>query len=1122
MSSLAGPSFKAETSAPSPTSAQDEGSHVLSRLHALFSPSASHSNDSPGIQPHHGRPLSPSRGGKGEDLARMRTEPIMGRSPSPMVDTPPEPDRQAIKVFVVTWNMGDALPKGDLKVLFGEVPQYTPPPNPPTGLPDLPTESAHPYHIVVVAGQECPTHSGVPRGLAGGLMKGVRGAGHRKHTKDGLDIAEADKEATSGDSADGASDDEEVAAALIRSQASSPNPPHTPVLHRHGHPGSKGWSTMLDDWFCGPALPTTANTPSGAAFASPQESPSPFNSAPPGASSLQPPNLLRSSSAPASPTLSPLPLHTGRSPLARTQSSSDTSNSDTSSDGFEITKSNSVPVKPKMERPDIIIPNDEPNRTGGGSGCYLHVVKERLMGMYLSVYVYKGCEHLVQGVDKDFVTAGLAGGRFGNKGGIGISLKLADHRFLFVNSHLAAHTGRISTRLANIAKIKTDLRLDCFLPPDDPRADAEDITERFDTVFWCGDLNFRLELSRLHAEWLVEHKDFAEALRWDQLRNVMRDPDANPFPGFEEHVINFPPTFKYDVWKSIKATNRELRRSLRRRPSNAKQPFEAASSMPGLSHVAEAHHEDSEVAAEAVTEEPAGDEPDDGTDVASRRSFDSAGLLSTAGTDVDDDDDLVLGTVDPSSYGSRHKAFEVAVKSKTKQLLSLVKMDGILTPSSSKKRLSKRSSQKMLRNKRSTEFDPYSRRTSVSSMHSSRVEAEVEESQPRTSTSTYMSIDQPRRPSDASTWMSSPPTRPAGRKLSVLKRTMSGRSDREDADGASTPHVDDWVDHREGVYDSSKKQRVPSWCDRVLWKAHIVPDLDHEVERDASVSDSSHKAFPRLSNVFTNISGHLRVGLTRSATIEPAQVDRVRISSPLPPTPPPEPEPEPLVASPDASTELFKTPSNDGLVPAPRPRKPPLAPHLVTRARSGSGPRHPLTDATSVPPSPPAEPLMTFDAASPATVDRAPTSNLRPRSNSDTVPPNPRTILKSSPSFPPRSVTSGEKLHHTPPPSHTQSSKTVPTRRSQTTFAEEPVRSPPHDDKNAFMAFIRGLPHLLHHKSSTMLPPQSPSTGHLQQRRHQQGEVVCLHYGTIDDAGMRVLEGRSDHRPAIFAAAVYV
>jgi hypothetical protein len=50
-----------------------------------------------------------------------------------------------------------------------------------------------------------------------------------------------------------------------------------------------------------------------------------------------------------------------------------------------------------MERPEIVIPMDGPSRTSGGNGPYVHLVKERLMGMYLTVYVYKGCEHLVQG-----------------------------------------------------------------------------------------------------------------------------------------------------------------------------------------------------------------------------------------------------------------------------------------------------------------------------------------------------------------------------------------------------------------------------------------------------------------------------------------------------------------------------------------------------------------------------------------------------------------------------------------------------------------------------------------------------------------------------------------------------
>lgn len=87
---------------------------------------------------------------------------------------------------------------------------------------------------------------------------------------------------------------------------------------------------------------------------------------------------------------------------------------------------------------------------------------------------------------------------------------------------MAAHTKRVSARLANIIKIKAELNLDTFLPKDDPRNDEADIADRFDSVFWCGDckfhpngidvcrmlmvVNFRLDMSRLHAQWLVEQK----------------------------------------------------------------------------------------------------------------------------------------------------------------------------------------------------------------------------------------------------------------------------------------------------------------------------------------------------------------------------------------------------------------------------------------------------------------------------------------------------------------------------------------------------------------------------------------------------------------------------------------
>ena len=35
---------------------------------------------------------------------------------------------------------------------------------------------------------------------------------------------------------------------------------------------------------------------------------------------------------------------------------------------------------------------------------------------------------------------------------------------------------------------------------------AVDLTDRFDFSFLCGDLNFRLDISRLHADWLISRQ----------------------------------------------------------------------------------------------------------------------------------------------------------------------------------------------------------------------------------------------------------------------------------------------------------------------------------------------------------------------------------------------------------------------------------------------------------------------------------------------------------------------------------------------------------------------------------------------------------------------------------------
>lgn len=61
------------------------------------------------------------------------------------------PKHTALKVRIVSWNMHDGLPGGDLEQLLGKIPPYVPTPLDEMGnLPDLGDDEEHPYHILVV------------------------------------------------------------------------------------------------------------------------------------------------------------------------------------------------------------------------------------------------------------------------------------------------------------------------------------------------------------------------------------------------------------------------------------------------------------------------------------------------------------------------------------------------------------------------------------------------------------------------------------------------------------------------------------------------------------------------------------------------------------------------------------------------------------------------------------------------------------------------------------------------------------------------------------------------------------------------------------------------------------
>ncbi|RWS08352.1 72 kDa inositol polyphosphate 5-phosphatase-like protein [Dinothrombium tinctorium] len=134
------------------------------------------------------------------------------------------------------------------------------------------------------------------------------------------------------------------------------------------------------------------------------------------------------------------------------------------------------------------------------------------------------------------------------KGAIGISFQLFGTTFLFMNSHFPAHESCLAERIEEYEKIVTSLDLPRNLLPLKARYNCEDVTGRFDCVFWFGDFNFRIEKPYMETIDLLkkENVNYLELLQYDQLDRSMKQNLV--FKGFSEAAaITFPPTYKYEV-----------------------------------------------------------------------------------------------------------------------------------------------------------------------------------------------------------------------------------------------------------------------------------------------------------------------------------------------------------------------------------------------------------------------------------------------------------------------------------------------------------------------------------------------------------------------------------------------
>ncbi|KAF9234620.1 hypothetical protein BU15DRAFT_89921 [Melanogaster broomeanus] len=796
--------------------------------------------------------------------------------------------------------MHDSLPKGDLEELLGAVSSHGKNKidlaEEPT-FPMLSAEPAHPYHLVVVAGQECPSSSGIPMGLGAGI-------------KIGVPVKERDK-----DKEKDKSDDKDQHDKLLnhlhsfkrkdkerdestRGWKSSDDLPDEIVVN-HNH---SGWTSTLEHWLC-----------------------------------------------------------------HRMQAN---------------------PQRQSLHRRVTVKESEK--------GPYVPLIKERMMGLYLS----------------SAVTAGLIGGRVGNKGGVGISLKIDGSTFLFLNAHLAAHEGKIHHRLANLAKIKSELAVDDFLQPDDPRLMAEDITDKFDFTFLCGDLNFRLDITRLHADWLISRHEYAQAFAFDQLKSQMET--NSTFSGFSEAPINFPPTFKYDV------VSRSKRRS-RRSPADGVDGNE--------------------------TEREGGEEEEyaeEGEGEGEARSFSSSiWTLHSKGiaSEHEEEDSFSASTSTPVVNEGGRVAFAAAArkaKTKWKSLLS----PAVVSPSPPASPV-----MKWLRN-------THGLRDSVVPPKTPAIREPPAPLVPSTK-------DLPASVDDPSSNFHRFLEPPDKHRILISRSSSRGISVKSiPPSPVDQPNEDDDV----AVYDSSHKQRVPSWCDRILWKSTVKADASEGEQEMAETA--RHRT---------------RVGTLISQAIRPLS-DRVRRDSEISLN-------SEEVFPPTAKQDSFNRPSipmrktmTENLQHRPLSFDLPKSPLILSRAES-------LEVVNKIP----------DDSDVHVRPSKQGSGNLSRRSFTD-APPIPKDFSTLDvPTFPSAHTLRNDGFPDIPPP--------VPPKDS--------LPTPPSSTRWRFFPFRRDTSQTIVSQEFAASAPSLPA-------HPAKGDVVCLSYSSLDDRGMRRLEGRSDHRPVIGSYAVYL
>ncbi|EXB88285.1 Type I inositol-1,4,5-trisphosphate 5-phosphatase 12 [Morus notabilis] len=189
----------------------------------------------------------------------------------------------------------------------------------------------------------------------------------------------------------------------------------------------------------------------------------------------------------------------------------------------------------------------------------------QLAGLLISLWVRKNLRTHVGDIDAGAVPCGF-GRAIGNKGGVGLRIRVYDRIMCFVNCHLAAHLEAVNRRNADFDHIYRNMvfnRSSNFLNnaaagvstavhmlrgTNAMGGNSEEARPELagaDMVVFLGDFNYRLSgISYDEARDFVSQRCFDWLREKDQLRAEMKA--GKVFQGMREALIKFPPTYKFE------------------------------------------------------------------------------------------------------------------------------------------------------------------------------------------------------------------------------------------------------------------------------------------------------------------------------------------------------------------------------------------------------------------------------------------------------------------------------------------------------------------------------------------------------------------------------------------------